>query len=174
MSDEELVRRALNGDIDAQHEIVRRFRRLFWAKVTRILRDHKAHWEDGNQDAWCRFWRKLPVWRGGKLSSFVSKVAANRLIDFRKKIPRHVSLPPGVDPPTPPPPRLEFDKEEFLEKAQESLPERERLFLKMKRKGCPNDEIQQALGLKPRAFHYLKSAVFLKLKQWHKDHFDPE
>jgi RNA polymerase sigma factor (sigma-70 family) len=139
---------------------------LIWARITKgILRTHRSHWEDANQEAWLRVWHKLPKWKGGTLAAFVQSTVVNRLIDYRRRIKESQPLPNEslVDKATensihPMEQQEQAIRDEqclaCFQKTLESLPDEDRRIMEMKKNGIPDSQIQQELGLKHRTFYY--------------------
>src|SRR3954453_7431234 len=89
-SDEELVRAALSGDLQAFERLVDRHRDVVLRVAARIAGDDDA--EDVAQDAFLRAYHRLARWRGaGGFRTWLLRIAPNPPLD-------HVSArpPPAV------------------------------------------------------------------------------
>jgi RNA polymerase sigma-70 factor (ECF subfamily) len=107
-SDEELMRRAGQGDRLAFGGLVRRHLGRVTGMAQRIM-GSRADAEEIAQEAFMRVWTKAPNWQaaGGaapivtaKFSTWLYRVVVNLCID-RKRRPAHQPLAAGIDPPDP-------------------------------------------------------------------------
>src|SRR3954471_3789697 len=79
-SDEELVRAALSGDLQAFERLVNRHRDVVLRVAARIAGDDDA--EDVAQDAFLRAYHRLARWRGeGPFRTWLLHIAHNSAID---------------------------------------------------------------------------------------------
>ena len=76
-SDEELVARAQDDDVDAFDELVRRHRDMLFRVALRVCRD-RADAEDVTQDAIVRAWRSIGSFRGdAKFTTWMYRIVTN-------------------------------------------------------------------------------------------------
>ena len=98
-TDEELVARSMNGDVDSFNQLVLRWERPIYALAYRVIgRDEDAR--DVAQETFLRAFRALPGFKGqAKFSSWIYRIALNLCRDWirRKKRQPLVEMPEGVD-----------------------------------------------------------------------------
>jgi RNA polymerase sigma-70 factor (ECF subfamily) len=98
-TDEELVARSMNGDVDSFNQLVLRWERPIYALAYRVIgRDEDAR--DVAQETFLRAFRALPGFKGqAKFSSWLYRIALNLCRDWirRKKRTPLVEMPEGVD-----------------------------------------------------------------------------
>ncbi|HEY0101379.1 MAG TPA: sigma-70 family RNA polymerase sigma factor [Pyrinomonadaceae bacterium] len=84
-SDEQIVERALAGDVDAFGEIVQRWERRIYALAYGILgREEEAH--DATQETFIAAFRNLRGFRGeAKVSSWLHRIAVNQCITRQRR-----------------------------------------------------------------------------------------
>lgn len=82
VSDEELVRKSLNGEEDAFRLLYERYRNLVYNAVCRILRDPEEA-RDAMQDTFILVYRSLGFWnpQRARLAPWIYRVATNHAID---------------------------------------------------------------------------------------------
>lgn len=91
-TDEELVRRSRNGEVDAYDELVRRHQGRIYATLYHMTSNH----EDANdltQDAFVKAWQVLDSFKGG--SSFYTwlyRIAVNKTLNFLKQRGRRFQM----------------------------------------------------------------------------------
>src|SRR5689334_19047263 len=99
-SDEELVARAMGGDMDSFNQLVLRWERPIHALAYRVIgREEDAR--DVCQDAFLRAYRALPGFKGeAKFSSWLYRIALNLCRDWMRRQQRQpvMQMPEGVDP----------------------------------------------------------------------------
>lgn len=84
-SDEELVRSAQGGDIDAFDEIVRRYQSCLWSLLFKFC-PHQSELEDMVQTAFIKAYQNLDKWRpNGKFKSWLLRLAVNTGYDYYRK-----------------------------------------------------------------------------------------
>jgi RNA polymerase sigma-70 factor (ECF subfamily) len=109
-SDEELIRRAGQGDRLAYADLVRRHLGRVTGMAQRIM-SSRADAEEIAQEAFMRVWTKAPNWQSAaagaagetpvgtaKFSTWLYRVVVNLCID-RKRRPRHRPMDESIDPP---------------------------------------------------------------------------
>ncbi len=79
--DDDLLRRARAGDLDAFNLLVLRHERAVFNVCLRILRDAPAA-EDATQDTFIRAWGSLDGFRGDAVRPWLFKIATNRSFDL--------------------------------------------------------------------------------------------
>ena len=98
-TDEELVARSMDGDVDSFNQLVLRWERPIYALAYRVIgRDEDAR--DVAQETFLRAFRALPGFKGqAKFSSWLYRIALNLCRDWirRKKRTPIVDMPEGVD-----------------------------------------------------------------------------
>jgi RNA polymerase sigma-70 factor, ECF subfamily len=98
-TDEELVARSMDGDVDSFNQLVLRWERPIYALAYRVIgRDEDAR--DVAQETFLRAFRALPGFKGqAKFSSWLYRIALNLCRDWirRKKRTPVVDMPEGVD-----------------------------------------------------------------------------
>lgn len=94
-SDEELVRRALEGDFEAFEGIVRRYQDKAYRLAWSLVKDD-AEAQDVLQEAFLNVYRKLDTFEGGaKFSSWLYRVVVNAALMRLRKLRRRREV--GVD-----------------------------------------------------------------------------
>ena len=98
-TDEELVARSMDGDVDSFNQLVLRWERPIYALAYRVIgRDEDAR--DVAQETFLRAFRALPGFKGqAKFSSWLYRIALNLCRDWirRKKRTPVVEMPEGID-----------------------------------------------------------------------------
>lgn len=100
--EQELVRRAQNGDTEAFNPLVYKYEKKIYNLIYRKVRDHEAA-KDLCQDVFLKAWQALPNFKGQSVFySWLYQIAVNRSIDFlRKRNRQHVigfeELPQNAD-----------------------------------------------------------------------------
>lgn len=99
-TDEELVARSIDGDMESFNQLVLRWERPIYALAYRTLgREEDAR--DVCQDTFLRAYRALPRFKGeAKFSSWLYRIALNLCRDWMRRQRRSplVEVPEGVDP----------------------------------------------------------------------------
>ena len=129
-ADDELVRRAGEGDTAAVQALVARKLRRMLALAERMLGD-PAEAEDVAQETFFRLWRHAPRWRPGaaRLDTWLHRVALNLCYDrLRRRRERPTADPPETADPGPAPDRglLAADVGRRVGAALQALPPRQR------------------------------------------------
>ncbi len=136
-TDESLLGRIVDGDQQAFASLVRRHTRRFHAAAYRMCGDGTES-EDIVQDAFLKLWEKPQSWnaaKGVKFTTWFYRVVTNLAIDrMRKKkalpagdaMERMVDTAPGQDQAL-----YEKQRENALEQAVQSLPERQKTALNL-------------------------------------------
>ena len=128
--DDELVRRAGEGDAAAVQALVARKLRRVLALAERMLGD-PAEAEDVAQETFFRAWRHAPRWRPGvaRFDTWLHRVALNLCYDrLRRRRERPTAEPPELADPGPAPDRglLAADVGRRVRAALQALPPRQR------------------------------------------------
>src|SRR6188472_2515673 len=99
-SDEELVARAMGGDMDSFNQLVLRWERPIYALAYRVIgKEEDAR--DVCQEAFLRAYRALPGFKGqAKFSSWLYRIALNLCRDWFRRQPRATvsQMPEDIDP----------------------------------------------------------------------------
>ena len=97
-TDQDLVRRTIDGDEGAFNELVDRYKRGVFTLIVRMVRDRETA-NDLAQDTFVRMYSALSSYRPEyKFSSWLFKIANNLTIDYlRKSRPHHLSLDEPVE-----------------------------------------------------------------------------
>lgn len=101
MNEQDLIRRAQQGDATAIRDLYRRYAPRVHAVVRRLAGDD-ALAEDWAQEAWVRAFRALPTFRGdARFSTWLHRIAVNSALHGRRwrerRVAREVALP-ATDP----------------------------------------------------------------------------
>lgn len=160
-SDADLLAAYAGGNSGAATTLARRHAPRVLAVATRMLAE-RSEAEDITQDALMRLWRIAPDWDAGRaqVSTWLYRVAANLCIDRLRKRARIGALPDGMDPEDPTPPVLariqDGQRQDALEQALQSLPERQRLAVILRHiEDLSNPEIAQAMDISVEAVESL-------------------
>src|SRR5215210_5579350 len=99
-TDEELVAKSMDGDVESFNQLVLRWERPIYALAYRVIgRDEDAR--DVAQETFLRAFRALPGFKGqAKFSSWLYRIALNLCREWsrRKKRAPVMQMPEGVDP----------------------------------------------------------------------------
>jgi RNA polymerase sigma-70 factor (ECF subfamily) len=99
-TDEELVARSIEGDLDSFNQLVVRWERPIYALAYRVIgREEDAH--DVCQETFLRAFRAIKGFKGqAKFSSWLYRIALNLCRDWMRRERRAplVQVPDGVDP----------------------------------------------------------------------------
>src|SRR6187401_1428246 len=99
-TDEELVAKSMDGDVDSFNQLVLRWERPIYALAYRVIgRDEDAR--DVCQETFLRAFRALPGFKGeAKFSSWLYRIALNLCRDWIRRQRRApvVQMPEGVEP----------------------------------------------------------------------------
>mgnify|MGYP001194870699 CR=1 FL=1 len=88
-SDEDVVRRARNGDRAAFSELVSRHQSEVYTLAVRLVGDHELA-ADVSQEAFVRAWRALPKFRGeARFSTWMHRITFNTALTLRARSARH-------------------------------------------------------------------------------------
>jgi len=150
-ADVELVEGALDGSEQAFRELVRRYERLVFGIIVRLVR-HPARAEELSQDAFVKAFRALHTYdRSRKFSAWLLKIAHNVAIDeLRKYAPEVAELDPSIPDASAPPQRLVEHRElaEALRTAMDRLrPEYRELVAMKYEQELEYEEIVDITGL---------------------------
>src|SRR4051812_50215713 len=96
-TDEELVARSMDGDVDSFNQLVLRWERPIYALAYRVIgRDEDAR--DVAQETFLRAFRALPGFKGqAKFSSWLSRIALNLCRDWVRRERRTPVVQPPED-----------------------------------------------------------------------------
>lgn len=87
IQEQELVTRILNGDEAAFRELVATYRQYLFQTIYAIVR-HTKDAEDLSQDVWSRIYFSLPQYQMKGLKTWMTRIAVNRAIDFKRSASR--------------------------------------------------------------------------------------
>ncbi|MGE5483455.1 MAG: RNA polymerase sigma factor [Ignavibacteriales bacterium] len=88
-SEEQMIARARDGDVQAYTWIVETYKGLLLAAVMPIVGSEEAA-EDVIQEAFLQIYRSLPQYAGGSFRRWAARIAVNKAIDWRRRIRRFV------------------------------------------------------------------------------------
>lgn len=83
IQEQALVKRILNGDEAAFRELVTTYRHYLFQTIFAIVR-HAKDAEDLSQDVWTRIYFSLPQYQMKGLKTWMTRIAVNRAIDFKR------------------------------------------------------------------------------------------
>jgi len=162
----DLVRRCLDGQEDAQRELVRRYAGLCSHIASRILGDaDRSYVEDAVQEAFYAIFARLGQWQGQNLAAWIGTIAARRAIDLRRRLQRaraETTHPDGAQLPAKArhPGEIDVaDLREALGRARTRMSLRQQHILDALLEGEPREQIACELGLSPRMVYYELSAI---------------
>jgi len=90
-NDDELVKRAQEGDLDAFNKLVERYQVQMYNLALRYINDAFLA-EDVTQEAFVAAWRAIGSFRGGSFRSWLFRILINEAHDLRR---RHIKRTPG-------------------------------------------------------------------------------
>ena len=141
MNDHELVIKIKSGDQDAFRQLFEQYQHLVFNISYRMSGNQKEA-EDITQDVFVKIYHAIGKFRGdAKLSSWIYRIAVNTCLkrERRKKLENWISLEflfqekeksPPVSPEKSPDQQIEIaEKEQIVQKAIQSLPERQKTAL---------------------------------------------
>ncbi|WP_205516931.1 sigma-70 family RNA polymerase sigma factor [Paenibacillus sp. SYP-B3998] len=83
IQEDTLVQRILNGDESAFRELVTTYRHYLFQTIYAVVR-HPKDAEDLTQDVWTRIYFSLPQYQMKGLKTWMTRIAVNRAIDFKR------------------------------------------------------------------------------------------
>lgn len=92
IEDEQLVDRILAGDDEAFRRLVERYANYIYQAVYGVLRNVKDA-EDAAQEAFLQIHLSLPRYERKGLKTWMTRIAVNKAIDWRRKISRRQEMP---------------------------------------------------------------------------------
>jgi len=98
-SDEDLVKRSLNGEEDSFSELYDRYRQRIYSTVYRIIQD-PAEAQDATQEVFIKLYRSMSDWNPAKarFSTWLYRMAANHAIDCWRSRRRRREAQPAQEP----------------------------------------------------------------------------
>ncbi|MBD0384357.1 RNA polymerase sigma factor [Paenibacillus sedimenti] len=87
IQEDTLVQRILAGDESAFRELVATYRQYLFQTIYAIVR-HPKDAEDLTQDVWTRIYFSLPQYQMKGLKTWMTRIAVNRAIDFKRSASR--------------------------------------------------------------------------------------
>ena len=162
ISDESLMERVQNGDHEAFSMLVHRNAKMFYAAAYRMCSSADDA-EDIVQDAFMKLWNNPGRWdagRGAKFSTWFYRVVTNQAIDFmrRKKGAKEIDTFDRIMDESPGQGDIleEKERDAMLEKAVQSLPERQKTALNLCfYEGLSNKEAADIMGVGVKALESL-------------------
>lgn len=89
--DDNLIKKASMGDMDAFRTIVESYQNLVYRICLGILKDaHEA--ENAAQETFIQVYRSLPQYQYRGFNTWIGRIATNKAIDFKRKLQREVLL----------------------------------------------------------------------------------
>ncbi|MBQ8299990.1 MAG: sigma-70 family RNA polymerase sigma factor [Clostridia bacterium] len=179
MSDEELVKKVKNGDVDAFEQIITKYEKKIFGLIYNMLRNENEV-EDVAQEVFIKVYKNLDKFHGdSSLYTWIYKIATNLCLDQIKKrkeviyIDEKLQLDDGeVDFQLPSDEKLQdeiYEQKELkqkLEKCIDKLPERQKTMIVLRDiKGLSYDEIAEILDLKLGTVKSQINRARLKLKE---------
>jgi RNA polymerase sigma-70 factor (ECF subfamily) len=156
ITDEELMLRVQQEDVEAYREITRRYLKRIYAIARRIL-PHDYDADDVVQDAFLRVWSHRDSWSPGaaRFTTWLHRIVINRCIDYRRR-PVDTSLDETEEPADE---RPDFDKAIFqkqlhaaLNSARKRLPPGQQVALALYyNQGLTGAEVGAVMGLSQSA-----------------------
>jgi RNA polymerase sigma factor (sigma-70 family) len=165
-----LVRRCLDGQEEAQRELVRRYTGLCFTIASRILSGpDRSSVEDAVQEAFHAIFARLGQWQGQNLAAWIGTIAARQAIDLRRRLQRTHAERTGLDAAdTAAPPSASqaglAELREAVEKARSKMTLRQQRILDALLEGKPRDQVAREVGLSPRMVYYELDAIRRLLK----------
>lgn len=161
----DLVRRCLDGQEEAQRELVRRYTGLCFTIASRILGGNdQSYVEDAVQEAFYAILAKLGQWQGQNLPAWIGTIAARQAIDLRRRLLRTRVERTGLDAAeaAAPHPAGQADLAELrdaVERARARMTLRQQRILDALLEGKPKDQIAREVALSPRMVYYELDAI---------------
>jgi RNA polymerase sigma-70 factor (ECF subfamily) len=157
----EAAERSMTLDEQQFRLLYERTAKPLWAYLARVSRDRAAA-DDLLQEVYHRFLRaKLPEMDHQGLKNYLFKIATNLLRDRRRTLRNETEL---TDAPAPDRPAAGVEARTDLERAMESLAERERQLVWMAyAEGFSHREIAETMGLKERSVRPLLHRAKMQL-----------
>lgn len=90
--DENLVRRASSGNLDAFNELVLEYQNLVYHQALSVLRDPSLA-EDAAQDSFIRAFQSISGFRGGSFRAWMLKIVTNTAYDVLRRLKRRPMRP---------------------------------------------------------------------------------
>lgn len=148
MKEEELIRRARDGDGVSIRELYERHAPRVYAVVRRISGDDDLA-QDYAQEAWVRAIRALPTFRGeARFSTWLHRIAVNAALQARRKDARKGSEVPALDEIAAPARGRDVLLERRLESCLANLPDGMRRVLVLHDvEGYTHEEIGEVLSI---------------------------
>lgn len=87
-----LVRKAVQGDLDAFNQLVLKYQSLAYNHAYAMLGDQVTA-EDATQDSFIRAFQNLSSFRGGSFRAWLLKIVTNMSYDFMRRTKRHPTEP---------------------------------------------------------------------------------
>ena len=179
MSDEELVKKVKNGDVDAFEQIITKYEKKIFGLIYNMLRNENEI-EDVAQEVFIKVYKNLDKFHGdSSLYTWIYKIATNLCLDQIKKrkeviyIDEKLQLDDGeVEFQIPSDEKLQdeiYEQKELKQKLEsciDKLPEKQKAMIVLRDiKGLSYDEIAEILDLKLGTVKSQINRARLKLKE---------
>jgi RNA polymerase sigma-70 factor (ECF subfamily) len=92
MNEDQLIQSAQRGDLDAFNQLILRYQNLLFSIALRILADEDSA-SDALQDALISAFRKINMFRGGSLRSWLARIVINACYDELRRKRRQPAVP---------------------------------------------------------------------------------
>ena len=92
MNEDLLIQSAQSGDLDAFNQLILRYQNLLFSIALRIVADEDAA-SDALQEALISAFRKINMFRGGSLRSWLARIVINACYDELRRKRRQPTLP---------------------------------------------------------------------------------
>ncbi|TEU04424.1 MAG: sigma-70 family RNA polymerase sigma factor [Dehalococcoidia bacterium] len=153
MEEDELIKRAKEGDLDCFNQLVERYQREVYNLSLRMLGNASAA-EDASQDTFLSAFRGIGKFRGGSFRAWLYRIAANACRDQLRSLRRRPatsidSLPLELEADQPSPEDFAMRRElgEEIKRALAALPPDQRLAVILRDiEGLDYREIAQVTG----------------------------
>ncbi|HUT37145.1 MAG TPA: sigma-70 family RNA polymerase sigma factor [Planctomycetota bacterium] len=161
----DLVRRCLDGQEEAQRELVRRYTGLCLTIASRILGGKdRSHFEDAVQEAFYAIFARLGQWQGQNLPAWIGTITARQAIDLRRRLRRTRAERTGLDAADAAAPHSDGQADlaelrDAVEKARARMTLRQQRILDALLEGKPKGQIAREVALSPRMVYYELDAI---------------
>lgn len=92
MSEENLIKEAANGDLEAFNQLVLSYQDIVFHHTWSILRDYDQA-ADAAQESFIKAFRAISRFRGGSFRAWIMRIAANTSYDYIRRNKRHPDQP---------------------------------------------------------------------------------
>ncbi|MEA1958677.1 MAG: sigma-70 family RNA polymerase sigma factor [Chloroflexota bacterium] len=153
MVEEEIIRRAVQGDLDCFNQLVELYQRPVYNLCLRMLSDSGAA-DDAAQETFISAYRAICRFRGGSFKAWLFRIASNACYDQLRALRRRRTTPLDdltleMESPLPTPEdcAIRHEMGEEIKRALDALPHEQRLAVILRDiEGLDYTEIAQAIG----------------------------